>query len=135
VIQRQRTEDPTGDSPHARREIGRSVFNASVLVDATADGGPFHGRWCRPAARPLSTKGQVILPAAVRRHRNWNAGTRLIVEETPDGVLLKPAPAFPSTTPEQVSGCLRYAGEPKSLQEMQDGITAEVRRQQARGRY
>jgi AbrB family looped-hinge helix DNA binding protein len=83
----------------------------------------------------LSTKGQVILPAAVRRHRNWNAGTRLTVEETPDGVLLKPAPAFPLTTPEQVFGCLRYQGKPKTLRDMQDGIAAEVRRRHARGRY
>ena len=39
-----------------------------------------------------STKGQVILPKAIRRLRNWDAGTRLVVEDTPDGVLLKPAP-------------------------------------------
>jgi AbrB family looped-hinge helix DNA binding protein len=83
----------------------------------------------------LSTKGQVILPAAVRRRRNWNAGTRLTVEETADGVLLKLAPLFPPTTPEQVFGCLRYQGEPKTLQDMQEGIAAEVRRRHARGRY
>jgi AbrB family looped-hinge helix DNA binding protein len=83
----------------------------------------------------LSTKGQVILPAAVRRRRNWNAGTRLTVEETPDGVLLRSAPLFPVTTPEQVFGCLRYQGKPKTLADMQEGIAAEVRRRHARGRY
>jgi AbrB family looped-hinge helix DNA binding protein len=83
----------------------------------------------------LSTKGQVILPAAIRRRRNWNAGTRLTVEETPEGVLLKPAPLFAPTTPEQVFGCLRYAGKPKTLEDMQAGIAAEVRRRHARGRY
>lgn len=83
----------------------------------------------------LSTKGQVILPADIRRRRNWNAGTRLTVEETADGVLLKPAPLFPSTTPEQVFGCLRYQGKPKTLKEMQEGIAAEARRRHARGRY
>jgi AbrB family looped-hinge helix DNA binding protein len=83
----------------------------------------------------LSTKGQVILPAAMRRRRNWNAGTRLNVEETPDGILLTSAPLFPPTTPAQVFGCLRYLGEPKTLREMQEGITAEVRRRHARDRY
>ena len=83
----------------------------------------------------LSSKGQVILPAAIRRRRNWQAGTRLTVEETADGVLLRPVAAFPRTSTEQVFGCLRYEGEPKTLDEMQDGIVAEVRRRHARGRY
>jgi AbrB family looped-hinge helix DNA binding protein len=90
------------------------------------------------AAKPtttVSTKGQVILPAAVRRRRNWNPGTRLTVEETPDGILLKAAPLFPPTTPAQVFGCLHYQGKLKTLQEMQDGIAAEVRQRHARGRY
>jgi AbrB family looped-hinge helix DNA binding protein len=83
----------------------------------------------------LSTKGQVILPADIRRRRNWNAGTRLTVEETPDGVLLKPAPLFRPTTPEQVFGCLHYQGKPKTLQDMHEGIAKETRRRHARGRY
>ena len=83
----------------------------------------------------LSTKGQVILPAAIRRRHNWNAGTRLTVEETPDGVLLKPALLFPATTPEQVFGCLHYRGKPKTLKEIHEGIAAEARRRHARGRY
>jgi AbrB family looped-hinge helix DNA binding protein len=83
----------------------------------------------------LSTKGQVILPAAIRKRRHWAAGTRLSIEETPDGVLLKPAPLFPRTVPEQVFGCLRHQGEPKTLEEMQAGIAAEVQRRHARGRY
>jgi AbrB family looped-hinge helix DNA binding protein len=83
----------------------------------------------------LSTKGQVILPAVIRNRRHWAAGTQLIVEDTPDGVLLKPAPVFPRTTPDQVFGSLRYVGEAKTTQEMQAGIAAEVRRRHARGRY
>lgn len=47
----------------------------------------------------------------------------------------KPASPFQSTTPEQVFGCLRYQGKPKTLQEMQAGIATEVRRRHARGRY
>ena len=57
------------------------------------------------------------------------------MEDTADGVLLRPAPAFPLTTTEQVFGCLRYQGKAKTLEEMRDGVAAEVRRRHARGRY
>lgn len=83
----------------------------------------------------LSTKGQVILPADIRRRLRWQPGTRLSVEETPDGILLRPAPLFPPTTPEQVFGCLRYRGAPKTLEDMQAGVAAEAQRRHARGRY
>jgi AbrB family looped-hinge helix DNA binding protein len=83
----------------------------------------------------LSTKGQVILPSEIRRRRRWDAGTRLVVEDTPDGVLLKPAPLFRPTQPEEVFGCLTHQGAPKSIEEMNAGIEAEARRRHARGRY
>jgi AbrB family looped-hinge helix DNA binding protein len=83
----------------------------------------------------LSTKGQVIVPAAIRRRQSWNPGIRLTVEETLDGVLLRAAPAFPPTSPEQVFGCLHYQDKPKTLRDMRDGIAAEVQRRHARGRY
>ena len=83
----------------------------------------------------VSTKGQVILPKAIRDRRNWPAGTRLVVEETPDGVLLKAAPVFAPTRPEDVAGMLAYCGPPKTLEEMDAAITAEVKRRRARGRY
>jgi AbrB family looped-hinge helix DNA binding protein len=83
----------------------------------------------------ISTKGQVILPAAIRKRQHWNPGTRLTVEETSEGVLLRPAPLFVATTPERVFGCLRYEGTPKSLEDMRQGIAAEALRRHARGRY
>lgn len=83
----------------------------------------------------LSTKGQVILPKTVRDERGWKPGTKLTVEETPDGVLLKREPLFPPTTLEEVYGCLKYDGPPKTLKEMDAGIDEEVRERHARGRY
>jgi len=83
----------------------------------------------------VSTKGQVILPKAIRQRRKWGPGTRLIVEETPEGVLLKPAPLFAPTRPEDVAGMLKYSGPPKTIEEMDAGITAEVKARHARGRY
>lgn len=76
----------------------------------------------------LSTKGQVTLPAAIRNRRQWAPGTRLSIEEASDGILLKPAPLFTPTTPEQVFGCLRRPGPAKALADMQAGIAAEAKR-------
>ena len=82
----------------------------------------------------VSTKGQVILPKAIRRRRNWQPGTRLVVEDTPDGVLLKAASVFSPTRPEDVAGMLAYRGRPKTPEEMEAAITTEVKRRHARGR-
>ncbi len=84
-----------------------------------------------PPTTTVSTKGQVILPMAVRRALRWEAGTRLVVESTAEGVLLKPAPVFAETRPEDVFGRLARAGAPKSLSEMEEGILAEAKRRHA----
>lgn len=80
----------------------------------------------------LSTKGQVILPSAIRRRREWQPGMRLLVEETEEGVLLTPAPAFAETRPQDVFGVLAFEGSPKSLKDMEAGVLAEARRRHAR---
>lgn len=81
-----------------------------------------------PLTTTLSTKGQVILPQGIRRGRNWGPGTRLVVEDTPDGVLLRPVSVFAPTKPAEVYGSLKYAGPPKTLEDMEAGIAAEARR-------
>ena len=83
----------------------------------------------------VSTKGQVILPKAIRDQRRWEAGTRLTIENTADGVLLKAAPVFAPTRPEDVFRSLPWRGTPKTLTEMDAGITAEAKRRRARDRY
>jgi AbrB family looped-hinge helix DNA binding protein len=83
----------------------------------------------------VSTKGQIILPKAIRQQRRWHSGTRLVVEDTEDGVLLKPAPLFVPTEPKDVFGLLRHQGPPKTLEQMQAGIAREARRRHARNRY
>lgn len=83
----------------------------------------------------MSTKGQLILPKAVRDRRNWKPGTRLTVEDTPDGVLINSEPLFPVTTIDEVFGCLKYEGPPKTLEEMDAGIDAEIQARHDRGRY
>jgi AbrB family looped-hinge helix DNA binding protein len=79
----------------------------------------------------VSTKGQVVLPKAIRAEHRWRVGTRLTIESTPDGVLLKPSP-FPAAKPADVFASLPYRGKPKSVEEMEAGIAAEARRRHAR---
>jgi AbrB family looped-hinge helix DNA binding protein len=80
----------------------------------------------------LSTKGQVILPKAIRQRRHWDAGTQLVVEDTDEGVLLKAAPVFEPAQPDKVFGLLKVLGAPKTLAEMDAGVAAEARRRHAR---
>jgi AbrB family looped-hinge helix DNA binding protein len=81
----------------------------------------------------ISTKGQVVLPKSIRQRRQWKAGTRLTVEDTAAGVLLKTAPAFEATSSDEVYGVLKPSGPPKSIEEMNAGVIAEARRRHARG--
>ena len=74
----------------------------------------------------LSTRGRVTLPKPIRRALRWAAGTRLVVESTSEGVLLRPEPSFPETRPEDVFGSLAYDGPPKTVQEMNAGVRAEA---------
>jgi AbrB family looped-hinge helix DNA binding protein len=85
-----------------------------------------------PLTTIVSTKGQVILPKSIRDRRDWDAGTRLVVEDTPDGVLLRQAPAFPPTRPEDVFARLRHAGPPVTVEEMDAAVLAEARRRHDR---
>lgn len=75
----------------------------------------------------VSTKGQVILPKAIRKERHWDAGTRLVVENREDGVLLKAVPQFAPTILDDVFGSLAYSGKAKTIEEMDAAIAAEAR--------
>jgi AbrB family looped-hinge helix DNA binding protein len=82
----------------------------------------------------LSTKGQLILPKPIRDKHRWEPGTEFIVEETPQGILLRRARPFPATRLEDVSGCLKYHGKAKTIQEMDRGIAEAIKKRHARGR-
>lgn len=84
-----------------------------------------------PVTTTLSTKGQLILPQGIRRGRNWGPGTRLVVEETADGVLLRPAAVFAPTKPEEVFGSLAYEGPARTIEDMDAAVAAEARRRHA----
>ncbi|WP_090757534.1 AbrB/MazE/SpoVT family DNA-binding domain-containing protein [Paracoccus chinensis] len=85
-----------------------------------------------PLTTTISTKGQVILPKAVRSSRHWTAGTRLVVEDTPEGVLLRPAPAFPRTGLDEVFGILPTSASPRTIEEMDAAVLEEAARRHDR---
>ncbi|MDE2660836.1 MAG: AbrB/MazE/SpoVT family DNA-binding domain-containing protein [Acidobacteriota bacterium] len=87
----------------------------------------------RPPIITLSTTGQVILPKPIRDALGWDAGARLVVERTSEGVLLRPLSSFAETNPDEVFGCLPFDGAPKSLAEMEAGVLTEARRRHAGG--
>lgn len=70
----------------------------------------------------LSSKGQIIIPKALRTAHHWEAGQELIAIDVGDGILLKPRKPFAKTTLAQVAGCLKYQGNPKSIDELEEAI-------------
>ena len=83
----------------------------------------------------LSSKGQVVLPKAIRDAHGWTPGTELVIEDSPNGVLLRPRAALKPTSLDQVAGSLRYDGRPKTVEEMDAAVAAQVRSRHDRGRY
>jgi len=74
----------------------------------------------------MSSKGQVIIPKALREIHHWEEGQELIAIDMGDGILLKPKKPFSETTLDNVAGCLKHRGTPKSLEEMEDAIRQGV---------
>ena len=76
----------------------------------------------------VSSKGQVVLPKAVRERRGWTTGTELVVEERPEGVFLRGAPKTAPTRSEDVFGMLGPVDRVVSVEEMHQGVLGEARR-------
>ena len=75
----------------------------------------------------VSTKGQVILPKAIRDERRWPAGTKLMVEDTP-GCAAEIDAIFAATVIGDVFGSLRPTGPGLSIEDMDAVISAEAGR-------
>ena len=74
----------------------------------------------------LSTKGQLVLPKAMRDHLGWGVGARLVVEEVDGTVTLRRAPLFKVTDYEEVYGMLKSDRPPVSLVEMDEAVAREA---------
>jgi AbrB family looped-hinge helix DNA binding protein len=74
------------------------------------------------ATTRLSTKGQVIIPKAIRDQQNWQPGSELEVTARDGGVFLAPKAERKRYTIDDLYGCLPFEGPPKTLEDMQRGI-------------
>jgi len=83
----------------------------------------------------LSSKGQLVLPKAIRDADNWTEGTEFIVERVAHGVLLRPIRPLPVTRLEDVAGCAGVRGVARSVAEMDKAIAKGVKARHGRGRY
>ena len=70
----------------------------------------------------MSTKGQVVIPRALREHLGWGEGTRLEIVSQAGGVVIRPLRSIPETKVDDLLGLLKYAGPPKTIEEMNDAI-------------
>ena len=70
----------------------------------------------------LSSKGQIVIPQAIRTAHKWRSGLEFTVIETKEGILLTPVNPFQPTLLKNVIGCTNYKGVRKSLKDMQAGI-------------
>jgi AbrB family looped-hinge helix DNA binding protein len=82
-------------------------------------------------ARPttnISTKGQVVLPKALRDALGWRPGDKLVVEKQATRLVLSRADEGGHTRIEDVAGCLGPAERVVSIEEMNHGIGKYVRK-------
>lgn len=78
----------------------------------------------------LLNNGQIVIPQAIRQMRQWESGQEFTVEETAEGVLIRPvASVLPRTTVADVAGFLKYEGDPISIEEMDLAIDRAIREQ------
>jgi AbrB family looped-hinge helix DNA binding protein len=77
----------------------------------------------------VSEIGQVIIPPEMRKTYHLEVGTEIILTDTGKGILIQPKPIFPPTTLNEVAGCLKFEGFPKTLEEMEAAISQGIQEQ------
>lgn len=78
----------------------------------------------------VSAKGQVVLPAELRRRLGLNPGARLEVTEEPDGLRLRVQRAVPAAAVEALAGMVTAPsrGKARKLSEFDPAVLAAKRR-------
>ena len=77
----------------------------------------------------VSSKGQLVLPKAIRERRGFDAGSEVEIEEVPGGILLRLVRPGGTTDLASLLGCTGYVGPRKTLEEMEAAIREGARRQ------
>jgi AbrB family looped-hinge helix DNA binding protein len=74
----------------------------------------------------LSSKGQFVLPKAIRNRHHWQSGTRLVVIDRGDEVVIKAAEPFAATCFESPDAPSVYKEKRLTLADMDRAIAAEA---------
>lgn len=80
----------------------------------------------------LSSKGQLILPKAIRDIHHWVSGLEFTVENKDDGVFLRPLRSSKPTRVKDLLGCTGYRGQAKTIEEMDAAIASGVKESRKR---
>jgi len=78
----------------------------------------------------ISSKGQLVLPKAVRDAYRLGPGSEVEIESVGDTIVLRPVAKQNRKryTIDEVAGSLKYDGPPVTLEDMERGIEEEARR-------
>jgi AbrB family looped-hinge helix DNA binding protein len=80
----------------------------------------------------ISSKGQLVLPKAVREAYGLTAGSEVEIESVGETIVLRPHVRKPRTgrvyTLDEVAGMLKYDGPPVSIRDMDRAVEEEFRR-------
>ncbi|WP_414578436.1 AbrB/MazE/SpoVT family DNA-binding domain-containing protein [Anabaena sp. CCY 9402-a] len=74
----------------------------------------------------VSSERQINISEELLKASGWEIGQELIAISMGDGILLKPKKPFTETTLNDVAGCLKYQGAPKSVEDMNNAIRQGV---------
>lgn len=75
----------------------------------------------------LSSKGQVIIPKAIRSSHHWEPGLELMVIDTGEGILLKPRAPFAPTELSAVFGMFKDKAVAKTEGEIEAALQQDLR--------
>jgi len=76
----------------------------------------------------LSSKGQVIIPKALRSTHRWEPGLELMVIDTGHGLLLKPKAPFAPANLSEVFGMFKGRVTPRTDEEIEAALIEDMRR-------
>jgi len=74
----------------------------------------------------LSSKGQFVLPKAIRDLRHWGPGTELVILERDSEVIIRAAKPFAETLLELADAAPIYSGTPFTIEDLDRAIAAEA---------
>lgn len=83
----------------------------------------------------LSSKGQLVLPKALRDRKRWKPGSKFTLEDVPDGVMVRLVPPKRKRTVDEVYGMLRYEGPLLSEAEIERRIDESLAEEVLAGKW